>query len=175
MLVDDPDIDVLTVAAGHGRIDASRPLLASLPADERRAILAHERAYLRHHHHRFRLTAELVAAVNPLLRPLAVAIRYSTERWADEAAAAAVEDRAVVARALAPPAFARRRVRRGMGTAALAALVTGYAYDRWRGRVLFLLPALVTLVPVMAYTSASRSPPSESWRGAPRWGCRTPR
>jgi Peptidase family M48 len=101
VVIDGPDVEVFAVPALRGRIVATRPLLASLPADERRAVLAHETAHLRHHHHRYRLAAELAAAVNPLLRPLARAVDYATERWADEAAAAVVDDRRVVASALA--------------------------------------------------------------------------
>jgi hypothetical protein len=101
VVVDDPGIDAFAVPALRGRVVASRTLLASLPPDERRALLVHERAHLRHHHHRHRLAVELAAAMNPLLRPLVDAIDYATERWADEDAAAALGDRAVVARALA--------------------------------------------------------------------------
>ncbi len=44
----------------------------------------------------------------------------------------------------------------GMGAAALAALATGWAYDRWQGRVLLALPFLVAAVPALAFsTSAS--------------------
>jgi Zn-dependent protease with chaperone function len=101
VIVDGPDVDVFAVPSLRGRIVATRLLLAALPADERRAVLAHETAHLRHHHHRYRLAAELAAAVNPLLRPLAGAVDYATERWADEVAAGTVGDRRVVARALA--------------------------------------------------------------------------
>jgi hypothetical protein len=101
VVVDGPEVDVFAVPALRGRIVATRALLAALPADERRAVLAHETAHLRHHHHRYRLAADLAAAVNPLLHPLASSVEYATERWADEAAAGTVGDRRVVARALA--------------------------------------------------------------------------
>jgi hypothetical protein len=101
IIVDGPRVEAFALPALHGRIVASRPLLAALPADERRAVLAHETAHLRHHHHTYRLVAELSAAVNPLLRPLVDAVEYTTERWADEVSAGAVGDRTVVARALA--------------------------------------------------------------------------
>lgn len=101
VVVDGPAVEVFAVPAMRGRIVASRRLLAALPGDERRAVLAHETAHLRHRHHRHRLAAELAAAVNPLLRPLVPAVEYATERWADEVAARVVGDRAVVARALA--------------------------------------------------------------------------
>ena len=42
-----------------------------------------------------------------------------------------------------------------MGTEALAALATGWAYDRLRGRVLLVLPLLVALVPPLAFTGSA--------------------
>jgi Zn-dependent protease with chaperone function len=93
--------DVYALPGARGRIFASRSLLTALPADERRALLAHEAAHLRQHHHVYRICTELAAAVNPLLRPVAQAVRFGTERWADEQAAVDTGDRRTVARALA--------------------------------------------------------------------------
>ncbi len=42
-----------------------------------------------------------------------------------------------------------------MAVAAVAALVTGYAYDRWHARVLYLLPALVAGVPALAFSGSA--------------------
>ncbi len=42
----------------------------------------------------------------------------------------------------------------GQGASALAALATGHGYDRWGARVLYVLPALVTLVPLLAFTGS---------------------
>jgi hypothetical protein len=39
-----------------------------------------------------------------------------------------------------------------MAAEALAALLTGFAYDRWQGRVLVCLPLLVTAVPALVFT-----------------------
>jgi MFS family permease len=39
-----------------------------------------------------------------------------------------------------------------MATEAVAALATGYAYDRWRGRVLVVLPVMVAVVPALVFT-----------------------
>jgi hypothetical protein len=50
--------------------------------------------------------AEAAAAVNPVLIPARRAVAYLCERWADEAAAAAVGDRHLTARALATAALA---------------------------------------------------------------------
>jgi MFS family permease len=41
----------------------------------------------------------------------------------------------------------------GMAAAAVAALVTGFSYDRHGGRVLYVLPPLVTAVPALAFSS----------------------
>jgi Zn-dependent protease with chaperone function len=91
-----------------GRIVVSTSMLAVLGPAERRALLAHERAHLAHAHHLFVSLVDILAAVNPLLRPLTSAIRYTTERWADEVAADEVGDRAVVAQAVAKAALASK-------------------------------------------------------------------
>jgi hypothetical protein len=101
LVVVDGDIDAVAVPSGGGRILASRARLAALPAVERRALLMHESAHLEHRHHLYRLATDLAVAVDPLQLRVRGAVRYATERWADEAAAAAVGDRAVVARVLA--------------------------------------------------------------------------
>jgi beta-lactamase regulating signal transducer with metallopeptidase domain len=76
-------------------------LVRTLDVDERRAVLAHERAHLDLHHHRYVRAAELCAKAVPVLVPIARQVRHSTERWADEAAAAEVGSRALVARTIA--------------------------------------------------------------------------
>jgi beta-lactamase regulating signal transducer with metallopeptidase domain len=90
----------------QGRIVVSAGMLRILDAAERRVLLAHETAHLRHRHHRHRALAGLIAAANPLLATLPGAVHLLTERWADEEAAAAVADRDVAARALARAALA---------------------------------------------------------------------
>ncbi len=42
-----------------------------------------------------------------------------------------------------------------MAVAALAALATGYAYDRWHARVLYALPVLVVVVPPLAFSGTT--------------------
>lgn len=91
---------------GGGRILVSTGLLQAATAGDRRVVLAHERAHLRLAHHRLRATAELAAAVNPLLIPLRQATSYLVERWADEDAAAATGSRAGAGTALARVALA---------------------------------------------------------------------
>src|SRR5580704_1342741 len=68
--------------------------------------------------------ARLAAAANPLLRPVAAAVGYTVERWADERAAAITGDRPLAARAIARAALAATAgpPRRAGPAAALAAV-----------------------------------------------------
>ena len=102
--------DVPTAFAVPGRpgqIVVSTGMLRSLAHDERRVLLAHERAHLHRRHHRYLWVADVAAASLPVLRPLQHAIRLATERWADEEAAAEVGDRRLVARAISRAALAQ--------------------------------------------------------------------
>jgi MFS family permease len=56
-----------------------------------------------------------------------------------------------------------------MGAAALAALATGWIYDRVKGRVLLGLPLLVTAVPALAFANA----PAAALTGVVLWGAAT--
>jgi Zn-dependent protease with chaperone function len=105
VVVDDPRPDAYALPGVPGRIVVSTGMLDGLDTDERRALLEHERTHLRHGHHAFLALAALAAATNPLLRPVAAAVGYATERWADECAAAVVGDRRTVARAIARAAL----------------------------------------------------------------------
>lgn len=136
-----------------GRIVVSTTMLATLAPAERRALLAHERAHLAGSHHLFVAVVDVLAAANPLLRPLTDVIRYTTERWADEVAAGKVGDRSVVARAVGKAALASKTqsVRRGIALAAtagpvprrVAALLAPPAY---RVRSIVLSPTGLTVV-----------------------------
>ncbi|MGD3112596.1 M48 family metalloprotease [Streptomyces sp. YGL11-2] len=108
-VLDDPAPAAFALPGVPGRVVVSSGMLKALTADERRALLAHERAHLHHRHHLFLLALQLAAAVNPLLRPLAKAGAFALERWADEEASAAVADRPLVARAVARAALAAKR------------------------------------------------------------------
>ena len=113
------------VAGRPGRIVVSAGMLDVLDEHGRAALLAHERAHLTGRHHWFIGVARLAAAANPLVKPLASAVEYAVERWADESAAAAVGDRQVVARAIAKAAVAAKATS-GRAAARLGALgVTG--------------------------------------------------
>ena len=91
-----------------GGIVIGSALLGRLDPDERAAVLAHENAHLRLHHHRYVHTVELCAAALPFLIPLARQVRFATERWADETAAADLGSRRIVARAIARVALMPR-------------------------------------------------------------------
>ncbi|MEU6223776.1 M48 family metalloprotease [Streptomyces sp. NPDC047042] len=96
-------------AGSPGRIFVTSTMLGALSAEERRVLLAHERAHLTHRHARLCTAVTLAAAANPLLTPTRHTVAFLLERWADEHAAAAVGDRASTARALARAALAAGR------------------------------------------------------------------
>jgi Zn-dependent protease with chaperone function len=99
--------DAFALPGVRGRVVVSTGMLRMLPADERRVLLAHERAHLAYYHQLYVQLAGLAAAANPLLRPLAREVERAVERWADEVAAAEVGDRRLAARALARAGLAR--------------------------------------------------------------------
>jgi hypothetical protein len=105
IVVDSEQPEAYATPAGGGRILVTTGLLAALPADEQRVLIAHESAHLRHRHVWWVLIADLCAAANPLLRGVARATAQATERWADECAAASVGDRELAARAVARAAL----------------------------------------------------------------------
>jgi Zn-dependent protease with chaperone function len=108
-VVDDPVPTAFALPGMPGRIVVSSSMLQALSGDERRALLAHERAHLRHRHHLFLLVLQMTAAVHPLLRPLIREGAFTVERWADEEAAAEVANRTLVAHAVARAALATKR------------------------------------------------------------------
>ena len=112
--------DAYALPGLRGRVVVSTAMLKELPAQERRVLLAHEMAHLRHHHHLYVLGADLSAAANPLLRPLAAAVREGVERWADEEAAAAAGNRHTAALALARASLAQHHARSTHGRLSLA-------------------------------------------------------
>ncbi|MER6101537.1 M56 family metallopeptidase [Streptomyces sp. NPDC001832] len=91
-----------------GRIVVTTGMLRALDPAERDALLAHERAHLAGHHHLFIAAAEVAALCHPALRSLRAPMGYALERCADEAAASAVGDRKVAARAIGRAALAAR-------------------------------------------------------------------
>ncbi|MEW2118914.1 M48 family metalloprotease, partial [Streptomyces sp. NPDC005474] len=100
-VVDSAEPDAYALPGRPHRIVVTTAMLRSLGPDEREALFAHERAHNAGGHHYFLAAAELAAHCHPALRPARAAIRLAAERAADEAAAAAVGDRRLLARAIA--------------------------------------------------------------------------
>jgi Zn-dependent protease with chaperone function len=101
VVIDGESPSAVAVPGRPGRVLVTDSLLRLLTPGERRVVLAHERAHLDAGHHWHRSAVALAIAANPLLWRLAGAITFSTERWADERAAAELGDRRGAARALA--------------------------------------------------------------------------
>ncbi|MFF8946105.1 M48 family metalloprotease [Streptomyces sp. NPDC014864] len=107
-VVDSPHPDAYALPGRPHRIVVTTAMLRSLDAAEREVLFAHERAHNQGGHHYFLAAAELAAHCHPALRPVRDTIRLAAERVADEAAAAAVGDRRLTARAVARAALAGR-------------------------------------------------------------------
>ncbi|GAB3174923.1 M48 family metalloprotease [Streptomyces incanus] len=110
-VVDSPHPDAYALPGRPHRIVVTTAMLRSLGPGEREALFAHERAHNRGGHHYFLAAAELAAHCHPALRLVRTAIRLAAERAADEAAAAAVGDRRLLARAIARAALAGQAAR----------------------------------------------------------------
>jgi len=106
VVTDDEAADAYTLPGLPCRIVITAGMLRALSGPERRVLLAHERAHAAGLHYLFSTAARLAAAANPLLRPLAAAVGYTMERWADEHASAVTGDRQLAARAIARAALA---------------------------------------------------------------------
>ncbi|MCL9758549.1 M56 family metallopeptidase [Frankia sp. AiPa1] len=113
-----------------GRIAITTGLRRCLTDAEQAAVLAHERAHLDGRHHWYRIAAAWCAAVCPPLFRLPALIEQSCERAADEAAALAIGDRRLLARALGKTALATARTRRGASHAGSPGLLHGGVPER---------------------------------------------
>jgi Zn-dependent protease with chaperone function len=109
VVIPDGVADAYTVPGWPGRIVVTAGMLDALDPAERRVLLAHERAHADNHHYLFTALAHFAAAANPLLRPVAAAVSYTVERWADESAARHCGDRRLAARAVGKAALASSR------------------------------------------------------------------
>jgi Zn-dependent protease with chaperone function len=98
--------DAYALPGRPGRIVVTTGMLKALDPGEREALFAHERAHLAGRHHLFLGAAELAALCHPSLRGLRAPLGYALERCADEAAAGAVGDRSLAARAIGRAALA---------------------------------------------------------------------
>ena len=133
----DESADAYTVPGWPGRIVVSTGMLDSLDDAGRAALLAHERAHLSGRHYAFTSAARLAAAANPLLRPVADAVEYTVERWADERAAQAVGDRRLVAETIARAAVAAKQKADRSGTRRSPIMALGAVFDLAGGSRLF--------------------------------------
>ena len=119
-------IEAYALPGAPGRIVVSGRLLDALDDRGRAALLAHEQAHLAARHHLFTTVAYLAAAANPLLLPVASAVDYTVERWADERAATATGDRRLVAATIGRVALLTpARTQRPRRTRAAALAITG--------------------------------------------------
>jgi hypothetical protein len=142
VVVPDGAADAYALPGWPGRIVVTAGMLDALNPAERHVLLEHERAHAAGHHYLFTALTYFAAAANPLLRPVASAVTYTVERWADERAAHACGDRRLAARALGKAALASAegvtrgtRPERPAGAAAIG--IAGVAVlcgtDRLRG------------------------------------------
>ncbi|MGQ4490157.1 M56 family metallopeptidase [Streptomyces sp. SAS_281] len=106
-VLDHPEPDAYALPGSPGRIVVTSGMLRTLDGPEREALLAHERAHLAGRHHYFLAVGDLATRCHPAMRGLRDAIALAVERVADEAAATAVGDRTLTARAIARAALAR--------------------------------------------------------------------
>jgi Zn-dependent protease with chaperone function len=70
VVVPDGAADAYTVPGRPARIVITAGMLDALAQDERRVLLAHERAHAGNHHYVFTALTHLAAAANPVLRPV---------------------------------------------------------------------------------------------------------
>ncbi|GLY79139.1 M56 family metallopeptidase [Actinoallomurus iriomotensis] len=148
VIVEDPVPDAYALPGLPGRVVVSTGMLDTLDPGERAILLAHERTHLAGHHYAFVALAQLGAAANPLLRPLATAVAYTVERWADERAAAVTGDRRRVAHAVGKAALAAGRGRGRPENAALG--IRGAGPVPRRVAALLGPPAAMRAIPALA-------------------------
>ncbi|MFC3996218.1 M48 family metalloprotease [Nocardiopsis sediminis] len=96
----------VAVPGARGGVVVSRGLLRLLTREQMSVVFRHEHAHLRHRHHLYTAAGAVAARLFPPLAPLEAELRLAVERWADEAAAEAVGDRALVAHTIAAVALA---------------------------------------------------------------------
>lgn len=150
-VLDTPACSAFAVPGRPGRIVVTTAMLRRLEAAQRRALLAHERAHLRQHHHLFQSVTAVAAALNPLLRPLREAVALSCERWADEAAANTASRRDVAdalqrTAGARPPAPAVALAAAGADVSARLAALEGPAPRLRPGRAVLLVALLAVAV-----------------------------
>ena len=109
VVIPDGAADAYTMPGRPGRIVVTAGMLDALDPAERQVLLAHEHTHAAGHHYLFIAFSHFAAAANPLLRPVAAAVSYTVERWADETAAGSCGNRQLAARAVGKAALAAHR------------------------------------------------------------------
>ena len=112
--------EAVAVPGWRGSIVVTSGMLQALEPAERAVLLAHERSHLSSAHWAFRLATRFGTALLPTARPTVAGCDRAVERWADEAAAAEVGDRQLVARSVAKAALAATDYRRSSLSMAFA-------------------------------------------------------
>jgi Zn-dependent protease with chaperone function len=128
-------VEAYALPGWPGRIVVSGRLLEALDEPGRAALLAHERAHLAGRHHLFTTVAHLAAVANPVLLPLARAVDYTVERWADEHAAWVTGDRRLVAVTIGRVAMLATPGRPPAATLAMARAGSRWVSLAWAGPV----------------------------------------
>ena len=128
-MVPDGSADAYTAPGWPGRIVVTAGMLDALTPAEQEVLLAHERAHAAGHHYLFIALSHFAAAANPLLRPVAAAVSYTVERWADETAAGRCGDRRLTATAVGKAALASSLTIAPRGRAAAETGITGPAVN----------------------------------------------
>ena len=67
VVVDDASPQAFALPGRSARIVVTKGMLRALSPIERKVLLAHERAHLRHNHHRYQLAFALAGALNPFV------------------------------------------------------------------------------------------------------------
>jgi Zn-dependent protease with chaperone function len=149
VVVPGPAIEAYALPGLPGRIVVSGRLLDCLDDRRRAALIAHEQAHLASRHHLFSAVSRLAAAANPLLIPVARAVDYTVERWADEHAASVTSDRRLVAQTIGQVALlagTRRQRVAGMALGIIGSRAPRVSLA-WAGPVPRRVAALLTAPP----------------------------
>ena len=118
-LVVAPDAGMYAFALPGSRpgVVVSQGLVDSLSPDELAIVLAHENAHIENRHDRWMLVGQVCSAVNPLMRHSLLSLRYSLERWADEAAVRTCGSRQLVRETIAKVALGPEQPQHVLGVA----------------------------------------------------------
>jgi Zn-dependent protease with chaperone function len=172
VVVPDESLDAYALPGRPGRIVVTSGMLHALDAEERRALLEHERSHLRHAHHWHVAAAGVLAALNPLLWRLPAATGYTTERWADEDAARVVarpKAASALSRAVAAGApLPRPRASMAAISLSVAARVSALNSSPVRARPLLFASAALTVVAAVVATAVAAEQTVELFTAATR-------